>query len=72
MIRWYKMESYLELREENYSIALPLPLSSLSFLIHILSYTLEPRRHLKIPIPSSSLKYLRVIIIANLLLSRYR
>ena len=65
------MSSYLELLKEYYSVVLLLLLSSLNFLIYILSYTLEPRRYLKIPILSSYLKCLRVIIITNLPLSRY-
>ncbi len=65
------MSSYLELLKEYYSVVLLLLLSSLNFLIYILSYTLEPRRYLKILILPSYLKYLRVIIIINLLLSKY-
>ncbi len=69
-MRWRKVKSYLKFLRLIYSVALLL-LSPLNSLIYILSYTLEPRRYLKILILSFYLRYPRVIIVTALYYPKY-
>jgi len=69
-MRWRKVKSYLESLYLVYSAVLPL-LSSLNFLIYILSYTLEPYRYLKILTLFFYPRYLRAIITTALYYPKY-